>query len=70
VNQINDGKMKTQPAQPPSGRIAHLFIHINKKDTVLFSSRKLREEKRHRGIFSRRLRQEAFSGGCVSLHRS
>jgi hypothetical protein len=26
VNQINDGKMKTQPAQPPSGRIAHQMI--------------------------------------------
>jgi hypothetical protein len=25
MNQINDGKMKTQPARPPSGRIAHLF---------------------------------------------
>ncbi|MDR1142211.1 MAG: hypothetical protein LBL62_10995 [Planctomycetaceae bacterium] len=25
MNQIDDGKMKTQPARPPSGRIAHLF---------------------------------------------
>ncbi|MDR1140980.1 MAG: hypothetical protein LBL62_04750 [Planctomycetaceae bacterium] len=25
MNQSNAGKMKTQPAQPPSGRIAHPF---------------------------------------------
>ncbi|MDR1269042.1 MAG: hypothetical protein LBK82_05925 [Planctomycetaceae bacterium] len=25
MNQINDGKIMTQPAQPPSGRIAHPF---------------------------------------------
>ncbi|MDR1141311.1 MAG: hypothetical protein LBL62_06445 [Planctomycetaceae bacterium] len=25
MNQINNGKIMTQPAQPSSGRIAHLF---------------------------------------------
>ncbi|MDR1270709.1 MAG: hypothetical protein LBK82_14405 [Planctomycetaceae bacterium] len=38
MNQINDGKIKTLPAQPPSGRIAHLSMKVAHLSTRIAES--------------------------------